>query len=248
MKKLKTWSGLRWKGERVFPSLVKLEIWSCPMLTTMEFFPYIKDLNAYSSLGLVAMPLYQGMMQSLRSLKSLNISNCPELEFFHMGLCNLSSLESMHLRNCNLLSFANEDQIRSLSSLQELTINSCDKLISSCKGLHHLTSLRSLTIADNTEFACMAHELSLPTSLQHLCLDTCHGLKSLPEGMVNLTSLESLQISNCLEMASLPGELQCLSALEKLFIHRCPTLEIRCEKNTGEDWHKIQHIPHISLS
>ncbi|RWR75820.1 putative disease resistance protein RGA1 [Cinnamomum micranthum f. kanehirae] len=72
MEKLKTWSGLEWKGERVFPSLNKLNISFCPMLTTVEIFPNIKDLN-----------VDQGMMQSLKDQKSF--------ESMHQQHCNQSS-------------------------------------------------------------------------------------------------------------------------------------------------------------
>ncbi|XXG52519.1 hypothetical protein AAC387_Pa03g0829 [Persea americana] len=216
MKKLKTWLGLEWKGERVFPSLVELEISDCPMLTTMEFFPNIKDLN-----------VDQGMMQSLKNLKSF---------------------ESTHQQNCNQSSFADEDQIRSQSSLQVLYIISCDKLIFSGLGLRYLSSLKTLRIVDNNEFANVVHELSFLTSLEGLRLDRCRGLKSLPEGIGNLTSLQVLYIDSCPEMASLPRELQRLSALKYLDIFGChESLETRCTKDTGEDWDKIQHIPHIKI-
>ncbi|KAJ8635207.1 hypothetical protein MRB53_009474 [Persea americana] len=216
MSKLKTWSGLEWKGERVFPSLKELVIYHCPILTTMEIFPDIKDLN-----------VDQGMMQSLKNLKSF---------------------ESMHQQNCNQSSFADEDQIRRQSSLQRLQILSCDKLIFSGRRLRYLNSLKTLDISDINEFAHVAHELSFLNSLQSLSLDRCHGLKSLPEGIGNLTSLRYLDISYCPEMASLPRELRCLSALKDLYIYQChPSFEIRCTKDTGEDWDKIQHIPHIKI-
>ncbi|RWR75771.1 putative disease resistance protein RGA4 [Cinnamomum micranthum f. kanehirae] len=204
MDKLKTWTRLEWKGERAFPSLVKLRILNCPMLTTMEFFPDIKDLN-----------VDQGMV---------------------------------HQQNCNQSSSADEDQIRSQSSLQELVILFCDKLIFSGLGLRYLSSLKTLNIWDSNEFGYVAHELSFLTSLQRLSLQKCHGLKSLPEGIGNLTSLQLLRIFDCPEMASLPRELQRLSALKKLCINGChSSLKIRCTKDTGDDWDKIQHIPHIEI-
>ncbi|KAJ8635221.1 hypothetical protein MRB53_009488 [Persea americana] len=237
MKKLKTWSGLEWKGEKAFPSLVNLQIFYCRMLTTVEILPYIKDLN-----------VDQGMMQSLKNLKSLNITVCPQLQIFYLGLHNATSFEFMHQQNCNQSSFADEDQIRSQSSLRVLYVHDCDKLIISGLGLRYLSSLETLIIVDSNEFAHVAHELSFLTSLQRLELYRCHGLKSLPEGIGNLTSLQFLCIYNCPEMASLPRELQRLSALKVLKISGChPSLEIQCTKDTGEDWDKIQHIPRITI-
>ncbi|XXG52523.1 hypothetical protein AAC387_Pa03g0832 [Persea americana] len=207
MEKLKTWSGLEWKGGRVFPSLVELKIWSCPMLSTLEFFPDIKDLN-----------VDQGMMQSLKKLKLMNISFCGQLQFFLMGPHNLTSFESMHQQNCNQSSFANEDQIRGQSSLQKLLIRNCNKLIFSGLGLRYLSSLKSLRINGSNEFVHVAHELSFLTNLQSLTLSRCHGLKSLPEGIGNLTSLQDLMIWSCDKLIFSSLGLRYLSSLKFLMI------------------------------
>ncbi|KAK9938836.1 hypothetical protein M0R45_015554 [Rubus argutus] len=61
-----------------------------------------------------------------------------------------------------------------------------------------------------------------------------------------LTSLRSLEIHDCPELESFPeGGLP--RKLETLEITSCgklvETLKQRCEKDKGEDWPKIAHIP-----
>ncbi|XP_043696142.1 putative disease resistance protein RGA3 [Telopea speciosissima] len=73
---------------------------------------------------------------------------------------------------------------------------------------------------------------------------------SLPKGLGKLTSLESLDIRTCSKIKSIPeevGELQHLTALQELRIMRCPALRRRCQKEIGEDWNKISHIPNIFI-
>ncbi|RWR75758.1 putative disease resistance protein RGA1 [Cinnamomum micranthum f. kanehirae] len=197
MEKLTTCSGIG------FPQLVNMNIDSCPRLTTVRHFS--------SS---------QGMMHTLRSLKSLKISSCSQLGNFPIRLHNLVSLET-------------------------LSVNSCDRLFSLSFGLHYFSPLRSLEIVNSSNFMRVANELSFLTCLQDLTLNACHGLTSLPEGIGTLTSLNFLSISHCSEMESLPNALQGLTALKRLNIQGCPTLNERCKKDIGKDWHKIQHIPHI---
>ncbi|CAL8113897.1 unnamed protein product [Prunus armeniaca] len=67
------------------------------------------------------------------------------------------------------------------------------------------------------------------------------------EGMGRLISLQRLHISKCPNLASLPEGLRCLASLKRLTIENCPILKQRCQKETGEDWSKIAHIPDIRI-
>ncbi|TKY69806.1 putative disease resistance protein RGA4 [Spatholobus suberectus] len=62
----------------------------------------------------------------------------------------------------------------------------------------------------------------------------------------NLGLLRELTIRNCSKLTCLPTSLS-LSSLESLSIDGCPDLEKRCQKETGEDWPKIAHIPHVGV-
>ncbi|XP_050261366.1 putative disease resistance protein RGA3 isoform X5 [Quercus robur] len=74
-------------------------------------------------------------------------------------------------------------------------------------------------------------------------------LESLPEEWFkNLTSLETLRIWECPNLTSLPEGMSHLTSLQRLSIQGCPKLKQRCEKENGEDWDKISHIPNLTIS
>jgi hypothetical protein len=84
-------------------------------------------------------------------------------------------------------------------------------------------------------------------SLEKLSIENCTDLTSLLQGMKGLVSLGELIISNCPGIQSLPEGIKGLTALKELWIFNCPDLERRCERETGEDWHLISHIPHLYI-
>ncbi|KAG9441689.1 hypothetical protein H6P81_017543 [Aristolochia fimbriata] len=61
-----------------------------------------------------------------------------------------------------------------------------------------------------------------------------------------LESLQGLAVDSCPKLASLP-EKGLSRSLQTLKIISCPLLSERCKKETGEDWHKIAHIPEVSI-
>jgi len=112
-----------------------------------------------------------------------------------------------------------------LTSLQLLKIGWCEALHQLPDCLGELCSLRKLEINYLRGLTCLPQSICrLTTSLQELRIHHCPGIKSLPEGIKDLT------------------------ALKKLIIYFCPDLERRCKRGTGEDWHLISHIPHVSHS
>ncbi|XP_050259698.1 putative disease resistance protein RGA4 [Quercus robur] len=73
-------------------------------------------------------------------------------------------------------------------------------------------------------------------------------LESLPEEWFkNLTSLQTLHIWWCPNLTSLPEGMSHLTSLQRLEIINCPQLKQRCEKENGEDWDKISHIPNLTI-
>ncbi|XP_048426219.1 disease resistance protein TAO1-like [Pyrus x bretschneideri] len=142
---------------------------------------------------------------NLTSLSKLVIGNCRNLASLPVGMCRLTTLDCLEIMCCNELDLWKEDesfsQWKSLRSLRTLRISECDRLIKLPEGIGNLTSLSELVI------------------------EYCPNLASLPEGMCRLTSLETLRIYNCSSV-----------------------LRQRCEKERGEDWSKIAHIPNINFS
>ena len=107
---------------------------------------------------------------------------------------------------------------RNLNRLSYLRFESLPKLNSLPAGLQHITTLKTLIIID------------------------CENLETLPWWIWKLISLESLTLTGCPNLKSLPNEMRNLTSLQTLKIFDCPGLWRRCEKETGQDWHKIAHI------
>jgi hypothetical protein len=58
--------------------------------------------------------------------------------------------------------------------------------------------------------------------------------------------LQQLQIDSCPKLKSLPDFLR-TTPLKELNISDCPILSKRCEREIGEEWPKISHIPNIEI-
>jgi hypothetical protein len=85
------------------------------------------------------------------------------------------------------------------------------------------------------------------SQLQSLSLDVT-DLESLPEEWLgNLTSLQRLQIWDCPNLTSLPQGIRNLTSLHGLIIRDCPILGQRCQRQTGEDWPNIAHVPYVEV-
>ncbi|KAK2979512.1 hypothetical protein RJ640_008396 [Escallonia rubra] len=60
--------------------------------------------------------------------------------------------------------------------------------------------------------------------------------------------LRYLKLSHCNKLKMLPQPLLQMTPLNKLRIHSCPLLQQRYQKERGEDWMKISHIPKSRIS
>uniref|UniRef100_A0A2N9G0U6 Uncharacterized protein n=1 Tax=Fagus sylvatica TaxID=28930 RepID=A0A2N9G0U6_FAGSY len=167
--------------------------------------------------------LPEELLKNLASLRSLNISDCPNLTSLPEGIGNLTSLQSLDISDCpNLTSLP--EGIGNLTSLQSLDISNCPNLTSLPEGIGNLTSLQSLHISDCPNLTSLPEGIGNLTSLQSLYISDCPNLTSLPEGIGNLTSLWSLDISDCHNLTSLPEGIGNLTSLQGLRIKEWPNL------------------------
>ncbi|KAF5942222.1 hypothetical protein HYC85_019864 [Camellia sinensis] len=177
---------------------------------------------------------------------------------------------------CPNLIIADPDELCSLSSLQNLTIEGCPRLAGWWEeSLFCLTSLPTFEIGyfseelehfpwPSTTVSAASEKESLKylldqlqhlldqlqhlTTLRDLSLRFFYGLEALPEWLGNLSSLHSLKLYRCKIQMNLPTleAMQCLTNLQSMKIYNCPLLNKRCARGSGQEWHKIAHIPFIN--
>ncbi|RHN51378.1 putative leucine-rich repeat domain, L domain-containing protein [Medicago truncatula] len=210
----------------------------------------------------------KGIVCNMHKLKSLFIIHFKNLKVLPDDLCYLSALEELRISNCDELESFSMHAMQGLISLRVLTIQQCDKLISLTEGMGELACLERLEISfcprlvlpsnmnkltslRQGSFRCFSGNsrilqgLEDIPSLQNLSLAHFHYL---PESLGAMTSLQRLEIFSCANVMSLPNSFQNLTNLHTLLIVGCPMLEKRCKKGTGEDWHKISHVPELELT
>eukprot|EP00256_Glycine_max_P045444 XP_006597652.2 LOW QUALITY PROTEIN: disease resistance protein RGA2 [Glycine max] len=204
----------------------------------------------------------------LPSLKILGIINNNHVEYLYEESCDgevvfraLKVLTIRHLPNFKRLS--REDGENMFPRLSNLEIDECPKFLGDeelLKGLECLSVFNcdkfnvsagfqrhwKLWISNCREVGDL-QALQDMTSLKVLRLRSLPELESLPDCFGNLPLLCELSIFFCSKLACLPTSLSLIS-LQQLTIFGCHLdLEKRCEKETGEDWSKIAHVPYISV-
>ncbi|PWA92870.1 Disease resistance protein [Artemisia annua] len=137
-------------------------------------------------------------------------------------LVNLTSIKFYYLEYCECL-----PPLGKLPSLKSIRLNR----MSCLKGFH------------DDDNATSRDEILFP-GLQELLIHDCSSFVSLPS---NFPKLWSLHISSCNELRSLPDKIQSFKNLNEITIEDCELLSKRCEKETGEEWPKISHIPQLFI-
>ncbi|GLU05077.1 hypothetical protein SLE2022_221960 [Rubroshorea leprosula] len=226
------------------PSPISLEVlhlegWgeSLTLPCQIQCLTTLRDLTIKSFNG-----VEEALLGNLSCLKTLAIRDCTRLRCLLGGL---SSVEELVITQCpSLVSFQGE-----LKELRSLEIVGCPKLVGFLeKSLDCCTRLKRLEIGpfseELEEFPSLS---SIHASLEELILYGWEKLTHLPQ-IQHLAALKELSIDNFSGMESLPDWFNNLSSLRRLHIWDCPNkLEERCTEGSGPDWHKISHIPFITI-
>ncbi|KAG5527642.1 hypothetical protein RHGRI_028537 [Rhododendron griersonianum] len=232
--------------------------------------PKLSSLWFQSCKKLEALP--EQMHTLLPSLQQLSLSDCPEIDSFPEGGLP-SKLGALHIWNCKklvggrrvwglqtlpsltsfLLEGEYEDVVESFpeegllpSTLESLRIQNLLNLKSLNDRVFQLGSLRNMHISNCPQLKSLPEE-GLPSTLVSLHIQRMPNLKSLNKsGLHLLGSLKYMQIRHCPQLQSLPEE-GLPASLFELQIQGCPLLKPRCLREEGADWHKIAHVPGISI-
>ncbi|KAM6576122.1 hypothetical protein CsatB_027959 [Cannabis sativa] len=258
-------------GNEMFPCLSSLVVRECPKLRLPKL-GSVKSLRVYGGsqqllesisnlCGLTELDMHhcnltslpQNMLHNLTTLQTLTIDYFKKIHELPSEFLNgLIALQSLQIRYCGELKCLPEGMFRDCS-LRKFDIHNCAAIEEGFpSGPNQLISLQHLSIGGSF-FDDLQRLVVLPEGLQYLCsleyLQICHisELASLPDWLGNLTTLKELNITCCRDLECIPMSMQRLTNLKKLSIVKCPKLEQRCEKEVGEDWHKISHIPHVDI-
>nr|AAP45185.2 Disease resistance protein RGA2, putative [Solanum bulbocastanum] len=248
-----------WMNQSVLKNVVSIRIRGCENCSCLPPFgelPCLESLELHTGsaeVEYVEDNVHPGRFPSLRELLKKE------------GEKQFPVLEEMTFYWCPMF------VIPTLSSVKTLKVIATDATV--LRSISNLRALTSLDISNNVEATSLPEEMfkslanlkylnisffrnlkELPTSLaslnalKSLKFEFCDALESLPEeGVKGLTSLTELSVSNCMMLKCLPEGLQHLTALTTLTITQCPIVFKRCERGIGEDWHKISHIPYLTL-
>ncbi|KEH33150.1 NBS-LRR type disease resistance protein [Medicago truncatula] len=188
------------------------------------------DLRCYNSLRDLSIKGWHSSSLPLElhlftSLSALRLYDCPELESFPMGGLP--------------------------SNLCSLGIYNCPKLIALREqwGLFQLNSLRAFGVSDEFEnVESFPEENLLPPTIHFLWFSNCSKLRIMnKKGFLHLKSLQYLDIINCPSLESLPEKEALPNSLYRLWIEDCGIIKEKYEKEGGERWHTISHIPGVFI-
>ncbi|XP_060670435.1 putative disease resistance protein RGA1 [Ziziphus jujuba] len=192
-------------------------------------------------------------LPSFRRLRRLVIEDCPKLRSMplyrnlrdYLVLDNTSFDTFQHTINA----CRSDSSFPFLRWLKTLCIIGIKKLdISQCDNIkwERFRNLRFLRLDYLPKLDKLPDGLQHLTRLEQLHIWRCN-IKTLPEWIGNFKSLKNLGISVCPYLNSLPQALESLHRLETLEIEDCAILFQRCQRETGKDWDKIQHIPNLKI-
>ncbi|XP_057976137.1 putative disease resistance RPP13-like protein 1 [Malania oleifera] len=222
----------------------------------------LQTLNLTRCLELEELPTD---IKNLVKLVDLNLEGCESLRCMPQGVGQLSNLRTLNWFVVGENATTSGGLLNELKGLNNLEgklkivmrrrIKSAEASEANLKEMQHLRDLElewrqeSHEDGEEDDYESVLDGLQSPPNLRELRM-TGYGGRRWPSWMINMqsfTSLPSLRLREFPQLESLPEGMRCLTSLQELHICLCPLLLKRCEKETGEDWRKIAHVPSIVI-
>ncbi|XP_030494119.2 putative disease resistance RPP13-like protein 1 [Cannabis sativa] len=253
-----------WIGDhQLLSSLVLLTLDYCPncsFLPSLGQLPSLKHLVIenlknvvrigsefyYPTSTTIQIQTKKPFFRSLETLRFEGLDSLQEWSFIEGGV--FPSLKKLYFDRCRRLKVSLFPDHFPL--LRKLVIRGCEQLLPNLlagSAAHTpFPNLEKLKMFDCGGQECFL-EGGLPLSLKSIEIKCCDNLKYLDEGAFQrLIFLEKLVIYGCEKLQCLPKELP--ASLSHLHIQICKLLTRRVERETGEDWPVIAHIPNIYIT
>ncbi|PON37965.1 NB-ARC domain, LRR domain containing protein [Trema orientale] len=249
-----------WIGDHSFSNMVEVHLLNCKSCCFLPPFGQLPSLRklqilAFDSVVTVGSEFYSGgscVTKPFRSLEILDIrfmSEWKEWSFVEVEEGGVfPRLRELYLEGCPKLNIQLPDYLPSLTMLQ---VWRCRQLMPLLPRADHKMDTAFPRLRTMDIYMCPEQESFLeggfPSSVTSLQIFNCNKLESLNvKGFQGLASLEQLVIGRCQELKCLPEE-GLPDSLSSLCISDCPLLQPRCQRNAGQDWTKIAHIPRIEI-
>ncbi|XP_011021450.1 PREDICTED: putative disease resistance protein RGA1 [Populus euphratica] len=223
-------------------SMQSLEAWTNTAGTGRDSFPCLREITVCNCAKLVDLPT----IPSVRTLKIKNSSAASLL-----SVRNFTSLAFLSIENfCDLTNLP-DGMVKNHAFLERLEIVRRRNLKSPSNQLDNLFALPDGMVKNHAVLERLEINVMNLKACQGSAITDrprAFGISSLPNQIGHLMSLSYLHISDCPDLMSLPDGVKRLNVLKELEIEECPNLERRCNKETGEDWLKVAHIPEIVIN
>jgi len=193
----------------------------------LDLLPKLKSLEISDCPDLESLCAHERPLNDLTSLHSLEIRECPKLVSFPKGGLRAPVLTRIDLIKCRKLKQLPESMPSLLPSLKHLTIYGSSE-VELCPEGGFPSTLQSLVIRNCNKLIAGRMQWGLQTlpSLSHLTFGGPENIEYFPEEMLLPSSLTSLIIYDLKHLKSLDYKgLQHLTSLRKLNISYCPMLD-----------------------
>lgn len=201
-----------------------LEIFDCSSITSFPRGQLPKTLNTLTIWNCPNLESLADVITETMSLKSLRIGNCTKLKYLPSGLHTLMYLDYLELDGCpSIVSFP-EEGLPS-ARLKQMHILNCENLKFLAKRMQNLTSLEELRLSNCPMIASFPED-GFPINLVSLDIKDCENIKPCSQwGLHRLTLLKKLRIHGCSLDGNTFPEWLLPSTLESLHIGNQPNLK-----------------------